>query len=497
MTANRPARYCRCGTRLARDNAAHQCATCQAKTHDLTTQPPDVAEDFWQTPQLGDAFAAQHIGHVSRAYRKHPQHIAAYGKDGIPQEIVAGWLGLTQAQVSRIENGSSVKHLDNLAHWARTLRIPEHLLWFKLPGTQGHVDDTSKFGPFGSADILQQRLVGGRAVTGPASPALLSTGQAREGETFASAMHSFRAADKQVGGGHLYATVVKYLHTEVAPKLFEIDDDSDGQLAFTAAAALTEMAGWMAHDAGRDEAAEHHFGRALGFVQAAGDRQLGVHVLASMSHLAHHRRNPTDAIRLAQRGRHLLAQGPRQPELEARVLAMQARGFAALRQSTECTKLLVEAEIALAATPGEERSHWTSTFDEGSLASEAARCLRQLGDLTEAQRHAQRIIELRPGGRTRSRAFGQLILVTVLIAQGKPDEACALAHEVLNATQQLGSFLVIQQLLDLRKRLEIHREIRSVAEFLVCLDEALRERMWLYEWLTKDGNGQSGRMEKW
>jgi len=118
--------------------------------------------------------------------------------------------------------------------------------------------------------------------------------------------------------------------------------------------------------------------------------------------------------------------------------------------------------------------------------------------LSEAQRQAERIIELRPGDRTRSRAFGQLILVTVLIAQGEPDTACAVAQEVLDVTQQLGSYLVIHQLLDLKQLLEPHRANRVVADFLVCLDEALRERMWLYQWLTKDGRGQAtGLGERW
>jgi hypothetical protein len=304
-------------------------------------------------------------------------------------------------------------------------------------------------------------------------------------------MQSFRAADLQVGGGHLYATVVKYLHTEVAPRLFDVDHDSDGQLVFTAAAALTEMAGWMAHDAGRDQTAEQHFVRSLDLVKVSGDRQLGVHILASLSHLAHHRGRPDEAIQLARRGRESLARGPRHPELEARLHAMQARGFARLRRADDCTRLLFRAEQALAVAAAEERSPWVSGFDEGSLAIEAARCSHQLGDLGEAQRQAERIIELRAGDRTRSRAFGQLILVTVLIAQGRPDEACAVAHEVLDATQQLGSYLVIQQLVDLKQLLEPHRANRVVADYLACFDEALRERVWLYHWLTRDGQGQA------
>jgi tetratricopeptide (TPR) repeat protein len=491
MSANRPARYCRCGTRLARDNTASHCAPCQAKARDLMLRSPDVSEDFWDTEQFRDAFAAQHIGQVSRAYRRHPNHIAAYGKDGIPQDTVGRWLGLTQAQVSRIESGPAVKHLDSLTHWAKTLRIPGYLLWFKLAGESvPHEERVHVVQPTSIAIPLQPRP---QPTMSAASfgLSLLGNGLLATGEAYTSVMQSFRAADRQVGGGHLYATVVKYLQAEIAPRLFGVDHDSDGRLVFTAAAALTEMAGWMAHDAGRDQAAEQHFARSLDLVKVGGDRQLGVHVLASMSHLAHHRGSPGDAIQLARRGREALARGPRQPELEARLLAMQARGFAVLRRAEECTALLVRAEGALTATPDDARSQWISHFDEASLASEAARCFRELADHQEAQRQAERIIQLRPSDRTRSRAFGQLLLVTVLIAQGRPDEACALAQEVLDATQQLGSYLVIQQLLDLKQLLEPHQGSREVSAFLGCLEEALRERVWLYQWLNRDGHSQA------
>src|SRR5262249_26081564 len=166
----------------------------------------------------------------------------------------------------------------------------------------------------------------------------IGNGVFTSGNTYTSAMQSFRAADRQVGGGHLYATVVKYLHAAVAPRLFGVEHDSDGQLVFTAAAALTEMAGWMAHDAGRDQTAEQHFARSLDLVKIGGDRQLGVHVLASMSNLAHHRGRPADAIQLARRGQEALSRGPQQSELEARLLAMQARGFAAQRRAEDCTR---------------------------------------------------------------------------------------------------------------------------------------------------------------
>ncbi|HKR48132.1 MAG TPA: helix-turn-helix transcriptional regulator [Pseudonocardiaceae bacterium] len=75
------------------------------------------------------AFASRHMGRVIRAYRRHPFH----GRQPLPQDVVACWIGVTQGQLSRIENGPTIVHLDRLMHWARILRIPSSCLWFTLP----------------------------------------------------------------------------------------------------------------------------------------------------------------------------------------------------------------------------------------------------------------------------------------------------------------------------------------------------------------------------
>jgi transcriptional regulator with XRE-family HTH domain/tetratricopeptide (TPR) repeat protein len=95
-----------------------------------------VPAEFWQTEQFQDAFATQHMGRVARAYRTHPHHYAVYGPDGISQTLLGQWLGMSQPQVSRIENGPPIRNLDTLAYWARTLHIPPELLWFRLPEQQ-------------------------------------------------------------------------------------------------------------------------------------------------------------------------------------------------------------------------------------------------------------------------------------------------------------------------------------------------------------------------
>ena len=220
------------------------------------------------------------------------------------------------------------------------------------------------------------------------------------------------------------------------------------------------------------------------------DAQLGAQVDASMSHLKTHLGRPEEAIRLAQRGQQRLRKLPPSRDLEARLLAMEARGLAELRKRDECLRLLIRAEKVL-SHPGGQALQWPSRFDEGALASETAHCMCRLGDLAEARRQAERVVALRPRSRTRSRALGQLTLATVLVAEGQADEACVVAEDVLQETQSLGSLRVIQQLLGLKHLVAPHRGNETVGRFLESLTEALDQRRWLFHWLTTSRQGSS------
>ena len=131
-------RYCnRCGGRLARDNTGARCAACSRADGDGLARPPAVPAGFWDADLMRDAFATWHIGRVIGAYRTHPYH----GRP-LSQELVGSWLGLTQGQVSRIENGRAPEELTKLICYAKILGIPQRHLWFALPdepqGTSSH-----------------------------------------------------------------------------------------------------------------------------------------------------------------------------------------------------------------------------------------------------------------------------------------------------------------------------------------------------------------------
>jgi ATP/maltotriose-dependent transcriptional regulator MalT len=162
---------------------------------------------------------------------------------------------------------------------------------------------------------------------------------------------------------------------------------------------------------------------------------------------------------------------------------MQARGHAALGQDDPCREQLRQAERVLGSAVAGHVSPWVSHFDEASLAAEAARCFGRLGRLDAARHQAEQVVELRPRERARSRAFAQLMLISILIAQGRPDEARAVAYDVLDATRTLSSYLVVRQFEDLQERFAPYERSREVAAFLDCLREELRERRWLADWL--------------
>lgn len=123
-----------CGTALAADNTARLCSKCHREEHDQLLKPPaQLRDEFFETGEFRAAFESAHIGKVFKAYRNHPYHLRMYGK-ALNQELLGRWLGLTQAQVSKLEKGKPEQNLEALRTYARILNIPQHMLWFDLPG---------------------------------------------------------------------------------------------------------------------------------------------------------------------------------------------------------------------------------------------------------------------------------------------------------------------------------------------------------------------------
>ncbi|WP_409474640.1 tetratricopeptide repeat protein [Streptomyces sp. HC307] len=289
------------------------------------------------------------------------------------------------------------------------------------------------------------------------------------------AMDHFRSADRQAGGGRLYGAVVRHLSDRVAPRLVDV---SSGPRVFAAAAALTEMAGWMAHDSGHDDRAAQHFARALPLARTSGDLPLAAHVAASSSHLALQIGDAAGAVGWARTGLDLTAQGPRIPALTARLNTMRARALAVAAQLTPAARALDAARRDLEGVAAADHP-WLSPFDAAAPASESALILRDLEQYDQALTHAEQAVALREAGRARSLALSRITLVDIHVRRGDLDAAVSAGHDLLSTSPTLSSVRVVQQLDELRRLLEPHRSYGPVREYLVRFDDARRARMLL------------------
>uniref|UniRef100_UPI003556B8D8 helix-turn-helix domain-containing protein n=1 Tax=Nonomuraea rhizosphaerae TaxID=2665663 RepID=UPI003556B8D8 len=213
----RQVRRCRCGTRLARDNTSDRCAACVTgarSVNDAPAGPPRVPPEFWDHPGIRAALSQWHMGRVIAIYHTHPHH----GRP-LRQETVAAWVGITQPQLSRIENGPAMTDLGRLTQWARLLHIPADRLWFQV--SQRTACPSTRVPVPAPVPVAARAPVCGPGDSGDAA-----------------AVATWRAVDAQIGGAHLYTTVTTYLRDHLSPRLFG-GGGSEGARVFTAAAALT------------------------------------------------------------------------------------------------------------------------------------------------------------------------------------------------------------------------------------------------------------------
>ncbi|MFM9540083.1 hypothetical protein ACKI1P_20845 [Streptomyces turgidiscabies] len=318
---------------------------------------------------------------------------------------------------------------------------------------------------------------------GPPRPAPQRERQGEAQSPHLDAMASFRLADRQLGGGHVYNSLLIYLRTEVATSLIGLGSVR-GAEAFRDAAVLTEMAGWMAHDSGRDDVAQGHLISALSFGQAAADPSVAANVEAGMSHLAFQGGQADQAVDLARSGLERLHAAKPVPVLAARLHAMKARALARLGYAKQAQHSLDSAREELAAVGTEFALEWVAPFDEAALASEAASILLELRMFPAATQEANRALELRDASRARSRALGQMTLAQSLIAQDQVEAACAVAHDLLGTCQSLGSIRISRDLADLQTALEPYASSRPVKEALDRMTAVTRHRRLLLASLT-------------
>lgn len=411
---------------------------------------PEPPAEFWEHPPLADALAARDMGAVIREYRGHPWH----GRRCVPQAQVATWGGVTQGQLSRLENGrSKVRDLDRLIAWARALRIPGHLLWFTIP------------------DAIDERRRTSRRTVRALAPGL--AGASAESYLAAQTLklvREYAATDNLLGPRSLLRPVASHLRY-----VDQLLSDTRGEKAthdlLRAAARTAELLGWLYQDAGDLRSAMRVTGRALRYSRELGDKQLESYVLMRQATMASEAGDADRSLALcagALRSSHALT-----PRLRAVALRQKAAAHTLRHDATQVMACIDQAQQQLCTIddPGEDPSaDLTAYVTPEYLDMEAAACLVHLGHGDRAVRTIERGLSTwRPEFR---RELGVCLAraSVAYTAVHDPDQAQAAAEQALLLAGETRSARTVRELQRARRAMTA----RGLSQPARELDDGLR-----------------------
>jgi tetratricopeptide (TPR) repeat protein len=444
-----------------------------------------VPPDFWQTDQFRDAFAAQHIGQVSRAYRTHPHHHAIYGPGGISQTLLGQWVGLRQPHISRIENGPPIRHLDTLQRWARVLRIPTEFLWFELLGEKRELAST---------------------LSAESGPALSSVNGVLESPTEIVArraeLQTNRMTDELVAEVELFLAGLPDRYETAGPLVLApeavdarrlVHQLLAGNQGLAQRATLFELAGrlsaqlcYMAVNLGNFSSAQAYGAEAFELARFIEHDDLTAWARGTQSFAAYYTGDYKRSLALAQDGQRYAKSGTQAVRL---AINGEARASGKLHDERGTADAVARAYRLLERLPPAEGMTPCSSFgiySEARTASNAATAYLALGQTRQALSYAERAREIVDASPSQwSYALIRLDMATALLSadQPEPEGASALGTEAVDAVRYLRIESIQQRTRELAAALRPWRHLPTVKDFL---DGAS-------QWLASTWDGSAAR----
>jgi tetratricopeptide (TPR) repeat protein len=199
----------------------------------------------------------------------------------------------------------------------------------------------------------------------------------------------------------------------------------------------------------------------------AGDTGLALWGFASLAEMrAHTGAAPQEVLAIAAEARHL--GGGHSGAAAAMLAATEARAHARLGDRAALVESLRLAEVELdRAAPG-ERVPSVLGFTDAKRMRHAAAAWVLAGEPREAEREARQAITLYAPWHWTDLAAVRLNLATALADQGRPDEACAVAREVLQGCPVHPDFRagwVVHAVAEFDHHVERYEGMRTVQEY--------------------------------
>lgn len=434
-----------CGTRLARDNSASFCAACARAGRRILQLPPEA----WRDGDLRKALRSRDISAVLHAWRHHPAH----GSRPVPQTALAEELGITQGQLSRIENGRHrVRDLDKLTHYVRALGVPAELLWFEP-------DDLPSRPPVAE----QLELRGGAVVdtTVPGHGAGLT-------DSLSTSLAQYVTADRLVGSRALLPIV-----TQQAKFIEHLERSGAGDtdaLLRVVHVRFKEFLGWLHQDSGNLSEAAEWSARAAHLAGKMRNYSLLSYVRARQSSIAADADEAHATVDLARSALNSPAALARRPR--AMALCQLARGHARLGNVDDCIHSLDQAAQHV-ARPDDHTSDLADHCTTEYVAMEAADCFLELSRPELAIEVLEHRLPNWPAENRRELGHSLAFLAIALARTDDLDRARAVAEHALAITAEIHSARIERQLYRLVRELHVLGAPDKAAELRIAMRNIL------------------------
>ena len=282
-------------------------------------------------------------------------------------------------------------------------------------------------------------------------------------DQFADIVDAIRMADAQGGASAtLRASVAPQL--QMMRQLLSRGGASEAQrhrlLRLTAD--LTGLAGWMAVDAGDDNAQELLLA-GLGLAHDAHDPLLGAGIISYLTVHAYSNGQGEEAALMASTALHRV-RGLASPRVQCLLWIRQARGHAAAGDELRARRALDQAYEAFAQGRCADDPGWLYWIDEGELACQGGTVLLQTGHTQQALTQIDQALLGYSPAHVRNQTSAQVRAAKTLVAMGEPGEACARTHLALDRLEGLNSARTEQQIRDLLDLLSPYRGHTDVTE---------------------------------
>ncbi|TFE53374.1 hypothetical protein E3E14_09575 [Streptomyces sp. ICN441] len=253
----------------------------------------------------------------------------------------------------------------------------------------------------------------------------------------------FRAWDASRGGGLQRKAVVGQLN-EVGGMLAYRHPDHLQRRLWGVAANLAVLAGWMSHDVGLEPTAQKYFVIAAHAAREGGDRPRAGEALSRAARQMVHLGRPDDALDLMKLAKSGSGEATL-PRTRAMLHTIEAWAQASMGRAQAMRRTLGEAEELFVSDKGDvPPPSWMQMFDEADMHGMQALAYRTLAEHDPAaagiaQRHAKQALELREGGRQRSKIFDYISMASACFIADDPEQADRYARLALVSMGETSS----------------------------------------------------------